>query len=408
MKNIFLVLIVAVLLISCTSEQKFTQAFFKEDMARSLSFFDKAYDGSKMTYYSEIDFKGQVISSKIYTVALSRLIYGLAFSAHYYPENIDRALSISQFQLNNMIGEESGVSYFKPEFPTGAKEIPNKLDIWQQAYGLCGLTELYRQTNDTLLLSKLRTYHKSLVKRFRDSINGGFFGEVQFNGEAISGTKTIQSLMYPLTAYLINLREADVYNRNEYESILEEHLSIAYQKVWNSSTSWVNVKFDDDWNPIDTDSASAFVTAGHNFQFAALMLRAGEWSFLKDSTRFNYQKLGEKVIAETVQKNIWKNQLIEHGFYAGFNPHTNKGLDDNRTWWQHCEAIIALTLCGDKYKAELNQLLQFYYSNFIDTQYGGEIFNIDANGNPVNENKGQKGKSVYHHIEMLRFLLEAS
>ncbi|WP_161636284.1 AGE family epimerase/isomerase [Saccharicrinis fermentans] len=371
----------------------------------SISFFDQAYDNERGVYLSEVDFYGSTLSSKIHTVALSRIIYGLAYSSQYFPENMNRAESCARFQLTRMLGRDSVGPYFIPEVGDGKISQPESLDIWQQAYGLCGLTELYRSGKNDKLLTEIHHLNKAFIERFRDKENGGFYGEYNFNSGGVSGTKTIQSLMYPITAYMANLWFADKSNRIEYEGIIKEHLSIAYSKVWNDSMGWVNTKFDDKWKPMTEASEKAWVTPGHNFQLAALMLRSSKWPFISAENQMKYEKMGTSILKETLRKDIWINDSITNGFYGGINPLTNKVLDKNCSWWQHCEALIALSLCPE-FKEEFESIKEFYFDSFVDVKNGGEIANIDLEGKPIIEPKGQKGKSVYHHIEMLRMLNE--
>jgi mannose/cellobiose epimerase-like protein (N-acyl-D-glucosamine 2-epimerase family) len=149
------------------------------------------------------------------------------------------------------------------------------------------------------------------------------------------------------------------------------------------------------------------VSPGHNFQFAALLLRSKNWSFLSEKERSDYQALGKTIVKATLKKNIWANNDIGQGFFEAINPHTGEVLYPNKSWWQHCEALIAVSFLKDDFSAEFAKIKDFYFATFIDVENGGEWAKVDENNKPVIEPKGQKGKSVYHHIEMLRFLSEA-
>ncbi len=373
---------------------------YAESMNTSIAFFDQAFDAEKGVYFSEVDYDGKVTSSNIHTVALSRMIYGLSYASQWNPECLRTAKACIDYQLKYMTGVDSTGLYFIPEEGGDQLAKLDRMDIWQQAYGLCGLSEYYRQTKDSSLLQFIHQGHRVLIHRFQDKQNGGFYADYSALEGGVKGSKTIQSLMYPLTAYMLNLWEADKENSQLYEPVIKEHLSIAYNKVWNDSLQWVNVQFDDEWNAI-YESDKAFVTAGHNFQFAALLLRSADLNFIDADHRKNYRHLALKILDSTLAKDIWSGQ----GFYAGFNPLTNAVKDRNLSWWQHSEAIIALSLAGESYADELIQLKFFYFNNFVDKVNGGEIANINSELKPLIEPKGQKGKSVYHHIEMIRFLI---
>ena len=175
-------------------------------MSNLISFFDEcAINSKEKVYYSEIDNEGTVKSNKIYTVALSRLIYGLSYSSMYYLENLEKAKKASEFLLNNLVGKDSIGGYFISNIENGIPDPSKDLDIWQQAYGLCGLTELYRNNSDKELLKKIHELHNAFISRFKDSKKGGLYGNFNIETGQISGSKTLQSLMYPITAYMANL-----------------------------------------------------------------------------------------------------------------------------------------------------------------------------------------------------------
>ncbi len=373
----------------------------------SIEFFNRnAFDEESGCYFSEVDNVGNVVSRKVHTVALSRMIYGLAYSSTYFPENLKRAQLAAQFQLNNLIGVDSVGKYFIPTIENGVVQIDDALDIWQQAYGLCGLTELYRVTKDDSLLKTIHELHRAFLIRFRDSENGGFYGEYSLSKGQVKGTKTLQSLIYPITAYMANLWSADTAHQFKYDYILKEHLEIAYQKVWNSQCGWVNRSFNDYWTPIQ-NRATCVVTPGHNFQYASLLLRAHKWNFIAPSEGAMYSKLGRTILNTTLLKPIWHNNSIKNGFYSEVNSSNDFIVSDLRCWWQHCEAIIALSLAKDQFGDELNELIDFYFTNFSDMEKGGDFFYVDRFDKPVtSELKGSKGKSTYHVAEMIRFLID--
>lgn len=407
MKNYLLILFIFGFFSSCNAQRnRDKQLSFKysKQVESLIGFFDEnAYDSIQKAYYSEIDNEGKVTSKKIYNVALSRMIYGLSYTSEFYPENIKTAKNAIDFQLNNLIANDSIGMYFISNVENGIKSNSNEIDIWQQAYGLCGLTEYYGNKPNAQLLKKIHQLNDAFVKRFKDAINGGFYGNYSFVKGQISGSKSLQSLMYPVTSYMANLWEVDTINRNKYEEILKENLQILYQKGWNEKTGWVNVKFSDTWkvcSSLDDGNPCFTVTPGHNFQLASLFLRTRDWGFLPEKDKVNYQLLGQEILKNTIS-NL---KTIENGFYSEYNPITNKVIDQRKTWWQHAEAIIALSLADGNYKKELIKLEEFYFENFQDNVYGGEYFYLTNKNIPIKtELKGSIGKSIYHTIEMIKY-----
>jgi mannose/cellobiose epimerase-like protein (N-acyl-D-glucosamine 2-epimerase family) len=376
-----------------------------------IGFFDdNGFDPDDLVYYSEIDNEGKITSDKIYMVALSRLIYGLSYTSVYYPENLEKAENLVNFLLRNLIGADSTGEYFTSFIEGDTTASSANLDVWQQAYGLCGLTEFYRNSPNEELLSRIHQLFDAFVMRFHDPENGGFWGNYNIETGGVSGSKSLQSLMYPVTAFMGNLWLADSLNRGKYEPYIKDNLEILNRAGWNTETNWVNIKFGDDWSVCESPDKSKpcfKVSPGHNFQLGALFLRTSSWTFLNQETKIIYQAKGKEIINSTLHKPIFGNSSIGNGFISQVNPLTDEVLDDRRTWWQHAEAIIALSLWKDSFAEELEQLKAFYFKSFQDHQNGGEFFYLDATNHPItSEMKGSMGKSTYHTIEMIRFLME--
>ncbi len=382
----------------------------KQVATKLIQFFDQnAYQPNSGVYLSEIDNQGKTLSHKVYNVALSRAIYGLAYASVFDSSYLKKAETMGQFLTDHLTARDSVGNYFASFYDLQAERADSSqsFDIWQQAYGLCGLSELYRLQPDDQLLSHLQNYHEDFVARFHDKTHGGFYGNYDSSGQ-VSGSKSLQSLMYPITAYMENLWKADAANRAKYEPYLKENLAIAYEKVWNKDLNWVNIKFDDVWTACAHESAENpcfTVTPGHNFQFASLLLRTKDWDFLSEAEKNKYQALGLEILKTTLAKPIFPQQDLSQGFYSEVNPVNNAIVDDRKTWWQHCEALIALSLAGDRYVKEIATLEAFYFEHFPDKVNGGEFFYLDAqNVHQTDELKGSIGKSLYHTVEMMRFL----
>nr|WP_320153923.1 AGE family epimerase/isomerase [uncultured Draconibacterium sp.] len=376
-----------------------------------FGFFDEhAFDSTSMVYYSEVDNNGSVVSDKIYTVALSRMIYGLSYTSKFYPDNLIKAKKSIEFQLNNLIGTDSIGAYSISYVDKGKASEAIQLDIWQQAYGLCGLTEFYRNNPDDDLLSTIHKLHDAFVTRFYDIRSGGFYGAYDLKVGQVSGSKSLQSLVYPITAYMANLWGVDSLHREKYEPMLAECLEILHKAGWNKQTNWVNLKFDDLWNVLesaDDDNSNVPVFPGHNFQLASLFLRTKSWDFLSNDRKEEYANMAHQILDATFQKSIFEKGKVRNGIYSQVDSETDEVLDTRKTWWQHCEAVLALSLCEDNYQEEKKQLEEFFFSSFPDFENGGEYFYLDKNDKPItNELKGSIGKSAYHTIEMIRFLMQ--
>ena len=406
------VLVILSLFLSCDKSKKKVKdtVIHEKRIEKLVKFFNEnAYQETEETYYSDVDNKGNVVSDKVFNVALSRLIYGLSYAKLVDLSYLAKAEKAADFQMEKLIIKDSLNTYFASFFDmkTNMADSSKNLDIWQQAYGLCGLSELYRNSPSKDLLDKIHELHDSFVKTFHDSKKGGFYGNYA-NNVQIEGSKTLQALIYPITAYMENLWSIDVENKNKYEPYLKENIQIAFDKGWNKELGWVNIKFDDNWNPcqhFSPDSICFNVTPGHNFQYASIFLRAKTWEFLSKKEQLKFQKFGIDVLRTTLEKPIFPKKDLSQGFYSKVNPINNEVIDKRKTWWQHCEALIALSLADDTFKIKAKNLENFYFNTFSDKENGGEFFYVNELNIPeTDELKGSIGKSAYHTTEMIKFL----
>ena len=417
MRTGYIIVLALLLLAGCgTVEKEQVEEKLSDTQAKTIEnligfFDDNAWDSTRMVYYSDLDNTGNVLSERVYTVALSRMMYGLAYSSKYYTENLQKANNLVDFQFKYLIGKDSvgdySVSFMEGMFP----DFSNELDVWQQAYGLCGLTELYRTQPSYKLLVQINELHDAFIARFHDKENGGFWGAYNILTGPVNDSKSLQSLMYPLTAYMVNLWSADTANRTKYEPYIMENMDLLYQNGWDREIGWVNVKFDDEWNGC-RNAVPKFpcytVAPGHNFQLAALLLRASKFPFLEKGKQKDYRETGLEIIKTTLEKPIFDSVGIGNGFFSEMNPLTDETVDKSKTWWQHTEAIIALSLCDGKYAKEQAQLEHFFYTSFPDFENKGEFFFLYEDNQPfTDEQKGSIGKSAYHTVEMIRFSLES-
>ncbi|BDD08026.1 hypothetical protein FUAX_04580 [Fulvitalea axinellae] len=415
MKKISGILMALALLAGCagkkTSVENATADGLSKPLDNLFAFFDNnSYNDSLGVYFSEVDNAGKLLSEKVFTVAHDRLIYGLSYTSDQHPERLAKAKRMYAFQKENLIGNDS-LGLFSHSFSEkGMNPKTEILDVWQQAYGMCGLAELYRKTGDKQLLETIHGLHKGFINRFHDDIRGGFWGEYHRKNGPVEGSKSLQSLMYPITAYMANLWLADKENRNLYEPYLTENLALLAKNAWNDGRGWVNVKFDDNWNPCESQGEKPCftVTPGHNFQLSALLQRTKDFGFLPASLCSEYTALGRKILDVTMRKPVF-DETVKQGFFSEINPATDSVLDKRKTWWQHAEAVIALTLAGDGHKNEADKIKAFFFDKFQDYENGGEYFYISEDDVPHSqEMKGSIGKSTYHTIELVRFLRESS
>ncbi|MEO0898479.1 MAG: AGE family epimerase/isomerase [Bacteroidota bacterium] len=371
----------------------------------SLSFFQEhAWDDSLGVFYSELDVNGVTLSDKVHLVALSRLVYALSISSEYQASYLEKARKAADFILTKMVARDEVGPYFIESIDIKQGVVPSKkLGIWQQSYGLCGLAALYKVEKSDQLLEKIHELFDAYYLRFHDVQHGGFCGEYSLESGQVKDSKNLQALLYPVSAALAYLWEADSSYHQNYERVMEEHMDLLFDRGWNEEEGWVQLNFKEDWT-IPQEDGVRKVTPGHNFQLGWNLIRASSWPFLSEEKRQSYANLGISILETSMQKPIFDGD-VSGGFFREMDARSNSVVDQRKSWWQHAEAIIALSFLPDKSK-ERDQLFAFFAQNFVDWKSGGEFFFLDQDNQPdVEELKGSMGKSSYHITEMVSFLL---
>lgn len=377
----------------------------------SIRFFDEnAFDQDSGVYFSEVDATGKVISNKVHLVALSRLIYALEYASRFDSKYKKRALDASDFFLQNFIAKDSlGIHFIETTTNNRKPKSPENIGIWQQSYGLGGLAAICRLKKDETSLKLLHEAFEGYQAHFYDVESKGFVGSYDMDKGIQYEDKTLQSILYPMSAALFYMWEQDVENRANYEPFIKENTSLLLKHGWNPKLGWVNLKFDRKWRLCgkENNAEPCFnVVPGHNFQLGWVLLKASTLPFLSPDVQLQCKKLGTVIIENTIKKPIWDGS-VSNGFISEVNPVTGELLSKQKTWWQHAEAITALSFVKDTNTSEYHELLGFFKNNFVDFENGNEHFFLNEDNSPVyDEPKGSMGKSSYHVTEMVYYLNE--
>lgn len=414
--NGFLIVAILIFLSACNSKQpsqiKKEKTMIPQHLnlvQNSISFFDEhAYSKDNGVYFSEVSSNGTVTSDKVHLVALSRLIYAMEYASRYDSIYTEKALESSKFLLDKMVARDSLGPYFVETYSLdNGIQAQESLGIWQQSYGLCGAAASYRLNKDPESLKKIHGLFDGYLKRFHDEELGGFIDSYSFEKGPFYDVKTLQSILYPMSAAMFYLWDVDVENREKYEPYIKQNVALLLDKGWNSELQWVNLKFDREWNlcgKVGSNPPCHNVVPGHNFQLGWVLLKSSQLPFLSEETKLRCRELGASVIEATVEKNIW-DEKISNGFFSEVNPANGEIISKEKTWWQHAEAIIALSFMRETLTNEFEELFDFFKNSFVDFEGGNEHFLLTQKNAPVlEEPKGSMGKSSYHITEMVYYI----
>ncbi len=386
----------------------------------SVDFFNQhAWDEASGSYASEIGVDGSRKSETRHLIALSRMVYGLAHGSAVDAAYLDRARRGAKFIIEKMTRRDALGTYFVSAVDAQGNVVTDKpvLVVNEQAYGLNGLVALYRVTKDPELLARIREIYASFHRRFHDAELGGFYDGFELATGTPVRTKSYNSTVYVATSFLLELASADTERRPAYEAVVRELADLVAAKFPDPRTGWIVENFTRGWTPDWRDwqkqGESTIGIVGHNFQAAWFLMRAAEAA--DPTSAASYRNVARTLLTSMLDKGAvdWERG----GFFDAFKRESSEPMwNTNKAWWQQAEAILALTLAEktgvlttEKAALARRKGLEFYFGHFVDYRRGGEFDTVDKDGNPTPDAvKGSLGKSVYHTVELARYMREYS
>lgn len=131
---LIIVFLIALTRITIAQSDRLFKEHYKE-LESLIQFFNKnAYLQDKGVYLSEIDNTGKIVSDKVFTVALSRLIYGLSYTSFLDSSYLEKAKKSKDFLITYLTAKDSKGNYFKSFYDIKsdyADTTSQMLDIWQ-------------------------------------------------------------------------------------------------------------------------------------------------------------------------------------------------------------------------------------------------------------------------------------
>ncbi len=410
-------------LASPDSKDPYERALWKDAVRNNLEFFDRnAWDEASGSYATDLDRQGRQTSDQRASVALGRMVYANALAPDEL-RDLPRARRAAAFILNHMtVRDGHGVRFLFSVDPQGkTKEDRPFTFVFEQSYPIAGLIALYQADPESAnLLPTIREAARSFWSRFHDPAQGGLFyyyNTVSGNHADDQGQehKSYQSTVYPVSSFLLALREADPANRAAYDAWIRELLAVATRHIVErdssgKATGWLRERFSTDFA---VDESYKMTEAGHITQLAWVLDVAADKGIFADPA----QAANARADAIDLLR-----ALVDHGgispigaVYDAFDRVTGRPWVDDlgratSAWWSTLEAVIAFERFAerDHRLVDVSQgLKRAYFGYFFDHEFGGEVFRIDSKtGEVVDGTKGAAGKSGYHVLETYRYLFE--
>jgi len=279
-------------------------------------------------------------------------------------------------------------------------------ELYGISFCIYGLAAAYQATHDPKALEMAQKGFRWIDEHAHDAKNGGYFEWLTRDGQVVKGDPDAVKMQgVPLAQFPIgyksmnthiHLLEAlsqlyEVWKDDTLRQRLEELLAIIRDKVC-VRPGVMNLYFTNEWQPYpDHDSY------GHDVETAYLMLEA------EDVLGRGHDPRTERMAKMLV------DHALAYGWdetYGGlFREGTTFGRSEDKLkeWWVEVESLNAMLLMHEKYGKQTDiyfqafqRQWQFFKDSEIDPEYHGVYELVQADGAPIDVNKGRIWKAAYH------------
>lgn len=309
-------------------------------------------------YYGYMDFDCKVDKTAAKECILgSRILW--FFSACYNTIKDEKCLEFAshayEFLKKSFWDDEFGGLYWMVDHKGNV--IDSTKHVYVQAFGIYGLSEYYKATQDKEALEYAKKLFEILEKVCKKE--NGYTEQFTRNWRA---KEKINTHLHVLETYT-NLYK--VYKSEDVHKALEWIVRLFIEKVYDKATGHFKVFCDEAWeNLIDA------VSYGHDIEASWLLDEAAK--YLKD------EKLKEKVeqltlkVAEVTLNEAFDGQSL-------INEKVNVRVDKSKIWWTQAEAVVGFFNAYQKSKdpkyfdAALNTW-KFIKDHIVDKREGSEWY----------------------------------
>jgi mannobiose 2-epimerase len=183
-----------------------------------------------------------------------------------------------------------------------------------------------------------------------------------------------------------------IYKNDQVKMQLEHLLKVFPEKIWDKETGHLRLFFENNWNVL-----SEIESFGHDIEFTWLLCEAAE--VLGDITLLREAKNTALKTTET----ILKEGLHESG--GLYYEKTGSGILKQFDWWPQAEAVTGFFNSwqiskNSKYLDLSLQSWEFLKNHIIDKKNGEWFWGVNLKFEPVNTEKVNSWKSLYHNSRM--------
>ena len=330
--------------------------------------------------------------------------YATAYRKFRTPEYLSMARRAYEYLTRVFWDSDYGGLFWSVD--AEGKPVVERKHHYTQAFGIYGLSEYYRATQEPLSLELAQSLFHLLEKYAYEPICGGYIEgssrswatleDMRLSTKEINCRKSMNTMLHIMEAYTNLLR---VWDNAQLKAQHHALIEVFLQQIINNQTYHFKLFFDDHWH-----SLLDHISYGHDIEGSWLLVEAAEVQGDADLLA-RARKAAIKMAAAVYQKGIDKDGSL---FYEG---DSNGLIDTDKAWWAQAEAMVgfynAYQLSGEeKYVQAAFRCWDYVQANLIDRKHGDWFKLLHQDGRVNNKiPKAGPWEGPYHHsracIELL-------
>ncbi|ADU28564.1 AGE family epimerase/isomerase [Evansella cellulosilytica] len=375
------------------------QEIEKELTDRILPFWKKrVIDGSGDGFHGYIDYHLTIDhDSEKGCILHSRILWSFSAAYRKYKNDTDLQVATRAFNYlkNYLIDDEFGGLYWSV---TNEGELNDtRKHIYNQAFGIYGLVEYFRATNNEEALQLAKEIYQLIEMHGFDEENKGYLEafsrqwekdeDLRLSDKDMDVEKTMNTHLHILEAYtnLYRVWKDDVF-KEKFELLFD----VVAEKVLNEKTGHYSLFFDAGWK-----KESDVISYGHDIEGSWLMTEAAE--VLGCKVRQNKMKtMAIKMVDACIEEGLENDGSL-------INEKDSNDVDATRVWWVQAESLVgflnAYELSGEeRYLKHFHNSWEYIKKYVIDDKHGEWYWELDQDNN-VNKEKPivEPWKGPYHN-----------
>ncbi|MCR2823026.1 AGE family epimerase/isomerase [Lederbergia panacisoli] len=367
-----------------------------------LPFWLKLQDPDYGGIYGQVDYdlnldknadKGGIVTARFLWT------FSAAFRETGKQEYLEAANKLFKFLKEKVYDHEFAGLYWLVDHKGNPKNT--RKHIYTQSFGVYSCSEYYLASKDEEALELAKSLYYTIEENGFNRENNAYREEFDrewheqpnqmLSGNGLLADITMNTYIHVLEAYTLLFK---AWPAPELKERIENLLHILHDKIYNQSTTFLGVFFDENWNNlIDIKSF------GHDIEASWLIDEAIKTIAINNPT-YNQMVID-------IAYNIANYAIEEDG--SLINEQVNDEVDRTRVWWVQAEAAVgfynAYERTGDEKFLKLTKgLWQYMKNNIIDQRENGEWYaEVNEEGVPKKMNIVDPWKASYHNG---RFCLE--